>query len=481
MKLTFGPAGQVPVRACLVYQDGTPLGGGEPAPQLEAAKQYEAFQGEAGQVCCIRDYESGGAVLFAGVGPREGFNDEKARRAAAKLAEYAGAHRIPFFGMSLGEVEPATLRAVCEALVMACYRYTDFLSSPKKPRLEEVVIEAGEELRPAFQEGLTLGRAVCEARDLVNEPANAQTPEKLAQEAVSLGGIYGFETEVLGEEQILRLGMEAFYAVGNGSPNRPVVIVMRYRGDPDRPQEIVGLVGKGVTYDSGGLNLKSGQRFITMKHDMAGGGTVIGAMCAIAREKLRANVTAVVAACENVISGAAYKPGDIIGSMAGKTIQINSTDAEGRLTLIDAIYYAVEHEKVTRVADIATLTGAARRILGEYGAPVLSNSDGLWQALSRGAAQSGELVCRVPLIEDARQKMRGDVSDYVNTSLAEAGGMVTAALFIEDFTQGRPWIHIDAAGPLWLDREMPYTPKGGSGWGVRALYHMVKDLSAQRS
>ena len=286
-----------------------------------------------------------------------------------------------------------------------------------------------------------------------------------------------FVTLFVAEEKIRSLGMEALYQVSKGSPNPPVVIIMRYTGAPECPEDITALIGKGVTYDSGGLNLKAGQRFTTMKHDMAGGGTVIGAMCAIAQQKLRCNVVAVVAACENLISGRAYKPGDIIGSMGGKTIQINSTDAEGRLTLIDAITYAIRYEHASRLVDIATLTGAARRILGEYGAPVLGNDDSLWSALEAGAKGSGELVCRVPLVPDARAKIRGDVCDLLNTSLAETGGMVTAALFIEEFVEGKPWMHIDAAGPLWLDHDMPYTPRGGSGWGVRTLYHMVKGLA----
>ena len=275
--------------------------------------------------------------------------------------------------------------------------------------------------------------------------------------------------------------MEALLQVSKGSPNSPAVIVTRYLGDPERPGGRMGLIGKGVTYDSGGLNLKSGQRFITMKHDMAGGATVIGAMCAAAARKLKVNAVAVVAACENLISGQAYRPGDIIGSMGGKTIQVNSTDAEGRLTLIDAMTYAIRHEKVDRLVDIATLTGAARRILGEYGAPVLGNDSGLWDQLSAAGERAGELVCRVPLVEDARAKIRGDVSDLVNTTLEQTGGMVTAALFLEEFTEGRPWAHIDAAGPLWLDHQRPYTPKGGSGWGVRTLYYLLKNLKYRRA
>ena len=476
MQVCFGPIREVPVRAYFVRQGGLAAADSAAARELELAKAYEAFTGAPGQVACVRDYRSGGASVFVGLGDAP--DPETVRRGMDKLTAWAEGQRIARLGVSAAGLSGGQVRGAAEGAVMAAYRYTPYLTVKPERALEEVVIQAEAEALAEGREGVVLGTAVNIARDLVNEPSNVQTPLRLAQEVRALGEAWGFQVELLEEEQIRSLRMEALYQVSKGSPNPPAVIVMRYMGDPAHPEDITGLIGKGVTYDSGGLNLKSGQRFTTMKHDMAGGATVIGAMCAIARQQLPANVVAVVAACENLISGTAYKPGDIIGSMGGKTIQINSTDAEGRLTLIDAITYALRYEHASRLVDIATLTGAARRILGEYGAPVLGNDDALWSALAAGAEASGELVCRVPLVPDARSKIRGDVSDLLNTSLAETGGMVTAALFLEEFVEGTPWMHIDAAGPLWLDHAMPYTPKGGSGWGVRALYHMVKALRA---
>lgn len=476
MKVLISASEAYQVKAYLATADGAfPFGAPACADSLENARRYEAFDGKAGQVCCLRDYQTGEALLLAGLGDRT--DAESVRRAVAKLVECAESRRIDAFGLHLRLADAKIVRAAAEAAVMASYRYTAYLTAPKPRTLAQIGIEADAALASALAEGEALGECVSAARDLVNEPSNAQTPERLAAEAAELGRACGLEIEILDVNRIRALGMDALYAVGKGSPNPPAVIVMRHHGDPAHPGEIIGLIGKGVTYDSGGLNLKSGQRFTTMKHDMAGGGTAIGAILAIARQRLCVNAVAVIPACENLVSGNAYKPGDVIGSMAGKTIQINSTDAEGRLALIDAMHYAVKCEHVTRMIDIGTLTGAARRILGEYGAPVLGNDDALWHTLEQGAADAGELVCRVPLVEDARQKMRGDVSDYVNTSLAETGGMVTAALFLEEFALGTPWMHIDAAGPLWLDRDMPYTPKGGSGWGVRTLYHCVKRLA----
>lgn len=478
MNVTVGSINELSIQARFVLGAGGLLISDPKAEQqLHQAERCEAFDGELGQIGCVWDYDSGRGQVFVGLGSER--SCESVRRAVAKLVEWAEGKRFTAVGLEAAGLCEAELCAAAEGAVMANYRYTAQLSQQVPSCLERFVLNADPSLSDAVEEGALLGRCVNVARDLVNEPSNFQTPQQLAQETQELGKQYGFQVQCLEEDQILALGMEALYQVGKGSPNRPVVIVMRYMGDPDHPKDITGLIGKGVTYDSGGLNLKSGQRFITMKHDMAGGATVIGAMCAIAARKLPANVTAVVAACENLISGQAYKPGDIIGSMAGKTIQINSTDAEGRLTLIDGITYAIRHEHVVRLVDIATLTGAARRILGDYGAPVLGNDDALWRALALGADQSGEVICRIPLIPDARASLRGDVSDLVNTTLEQTGGMVTAALFLEAFTEGRPWLHIDAAGPLWLDRGRPYTPKGGSGWGVRMMYRMVEHLKMQ--
>lgn len=475
MKVMFGAIRDLPVKAYFAGQDGKLTAGdnwGE--ERLPLAVRREGFTGALGEVSCVWSGTEDTAAVFVGLGAERGA--EPARRAAAKLVEWADGRGLKELGLWVHGLSREEAGGAAEGAVMAHYQYTQYLTRPAEKSLERLVLDGTEELAGPVEEGVVLGECVNIARDLVNEPANVQSPLRLAQEVEELGRRFGFETQVLGEEEIRELGMEALLQVSKGSPNSPAVIVTRYLGDPERPGGRMGLIGKGVTYDSGGLNLKSGQRFITMKHDMAGGATVIGAMCAAAARKLKVNAVAVVAACENLISGQAYRPGDIIGSMGGKTIQVNSTDAEGRLTLIDAMTYAIRHEKVDRLVDIATLTGAARRILGEYGAPVLGNDSGLWDQLSAAGERAGELVCRVPLVEDARAKIRGDVSDLVNTTLEQTGGMVTAALFLEEFTEGRPWAHIDAAGPLWLDHQMPYTPKGGSGWGVRTLYYLLKNL-----
>lgn len=475
MKVLLENAASADAQAYLVSKGGGfPFGVPDGGESFAEAARFEAFDGSAGQVCAVRGAAADRTVILAGIGAG-GDECERVRRGAAAAVEFARKKRIVSFALTLAGAAGPQVRAAAEAAVMAAYRYTEYITEPVKRFPETLVMDCGAENASAAAEGIALGEAVCAARDLVNEPSNVQTPAKLAEEACALAAEYGVGAEILCEDKIEALGMRALAEVAKGSPNPPRVIVLRYRGDPAHPNDVTALVGKGVTYDSGGLNLKSGARFTTMKHDMAGGATVIGAICAIARERLCANVTAIVAACENLISGEAYRPGDIIGSMAGKTIEIHSTDAEGRLTLIDALCYAVKCEHATRLIDIATLTGSARKILGEYGAPVLANSDTIAQAILAASRETGELIFRIPLVEDARNQIKGVVSDYINTALSQTGGLVTAALFLEEFTEGMPWAHIDASGPLWLDRSMPFTPQGGSGWGVRTLYTYVKN------
>ena len=254
-----------------------------------------------------------------------------------------------------------------------------------------------------------------------------------------------------------------------------VNIVLRYKGNPSKPEEILGLVGKGLTFDTGGYSIKPTSGMLTMKSDMGGAAAVIGAIASIAERKLEINVTAVVAACENVISDRSYKPGDIIGSMAGKTIEILNTDAEGRLTLADAAYYVVEKEKATKLVDIATLTGAVLHALGENVAGVVTNNQSFYSKLEKASEASGERIWQLPAYNDFKELYKSDVADLANTG-GRLAGTITAGLFIGEFVQGKPWLHIDIAGTSWKDSAKDYFSKGGTGAGVNILYQLAKDL-----
>jgi len=312
---------------------------------------------------------------------------------------------------------------------------------------------------------------------LVNEPANVLNPIELAQRAKIAGDTSGFEVEILEEDRIKELNMEAFIKVASASDNPPRLIVMRYRGDKDNEKNILGLVGKGVTYDSGGLSIKSSEEMLTMKCDMGGAASVIGAMSAISQLKLKVNVVGVIAACENMISGSSYRPGDIIKSMAGKTIAIGSTDAEGRLTIIDAMNYIIEKEKATKIIDIATLTGSSIKALGRVATAVVSNNDDFYEELYKASFKAGEKIWRLPIFKEYKELIKSDIADLTNSS--GDPGVITAALFIGEFVQNKPWIHMDIAGTSWSNESVGYLSKGGTGIGVRTLYYLIKNIKFQ--
>ncbi|MBS7525733.1 leucyl aminopeptidase [Fusibacter paucivorans] len=325
-----------------------------------------------------------------------------------------------------------------------------------------------------FNESIMLAEMTLRARVLVNEPANVMTPSALAEAAKVMGDETGFEVEIMEREVIAALQMTAFLSVAKGSEEQPKLIVMRYTGDEEAHTRI-GLIGKGLTYDSGGLSIKPTSSMVQMKNDMGGAAAVIGAMGAIAKQGLKMNVVGVVAACENMISGAAYKPGDIIDSMGGKRIYIGNTDAEGRLTLIDAIHYAIEKENVTMLFDIATLTGAARHCLGDVATPIVSNDETLVKLAEKAFSKSGERVWQMPNFPEFHEQIKHAEADLNNSG--GQPGVSTSSAFLEAFVQGKPWIHFDIGATAYLSKARGADPIGATGVGVRGLYHMVKKLS----
>jgi leucyl aminopeptidase len=319
-------------------------------------------------------------IILMGLGKTEDLTLERVRRIAGKAVKQAQKLKAAELDIELAEfgdsLDTADLsQAIGEGAMMATYKFDKFISDRKENPLKEVhLIHSGNDAAQGLGQGLVLAEATNLARRLVDEPANIMTPARLADEAEAAGKKYGFEVKVRDEAGIRALGMEAFLMVGRASENCPRLIVMHHRGDPDS-EEVLALVGKGLTYDSGGLSIKPTAGMAGMKGDMSGAAAVVGAMAAISKLNVKANVVGVIAACENMISGKGYKPGDIIGSMAGKSIEVLNTDAEGRLTLADAVHYAIDKEKATRVLDIATLTGAAIVTLGNVATAVLATDE----------------------------------------------------------------------------------------------------------
>ncbi|MDO5033512.1 MAG: leucyl aminopeptidase [Eubacteriales bacterium] len=404
---------------------------------------------------------------------------------AAKLEEFSEKAIAVWLSPSFSDQE---FTQIARSLILLDNKFTDHIKSGYKNTLTAEDKEEEDQAkqvalltdRPGaadlLHEAESLAQATALARRLVNEPANIMTPRQLAQEAQELAAETGFEVQVLGEKAIRELGMEAYWSVAKGSAEEPHFIIMRYMNNPES-KEILALVGKGLCYDSGGYDLKPGSGMRLMNSDMAGSAAVIAAMGALAREQAKVNVVALVAACENMVSGNAFHNGDIIGSLAGKSIEIMSTDAEGRLTLADAVTYAWQKEKATAIVDIATLTGAVITALGDHVTGSISDSEELWQAAAKASQLSGDKVWRLPIDEDYEAKNKSERADIKNGGI-RGGGSITAGLFVRAFANATPFLHLDIAGTSYNESGSDRAPKGASGVGADLLYYLSKEFFA---
>ncbi|MCD4820414.1 MAG: aminopeptidase, partial [Candidatus Cloacimonetes bacterium] len=346
-------------------------------------------------------------LYFYSVGKSVDFKLGETKKIISKMIKKANEERIEklqlMFCDSFDNYFERLLFIISETIELADYSFEKYKAKKTTKYLKEVKIivkSENQKYQDILSETQSLTNATNFARTLVNEPANVIFPETLAAESIQAGKKYGFETTIYNLAEIKELKMDAFLSVARGSANEPKLIVMKYKGNPQNPDEIIGLVGKGLTYDSGGYSIKTTTGMSLMKTDMGGAASVIGAISTIAKNKIKYNITAVVAACENMISGEAYKPGDVIGSMAGKFIEIGNTDTEGRLTLIDALYYTITKEKVTKIIDVATLTGAVVVSLGRIRTGALSNNDDFFADLIKASELSGEKFWRLPHDEE---------------------------------------------------------------------------------
>lgn len=450
--------------------------------ELDNIIKSTTFKGKEGEIFYITELnEKVKYKIFVGLGKKELLNGEVLRNAMAKAAKKAKELKIEKIGVEFFETNKicvgGRIKGITEGMRLALYSF-DKYKEQKSTYSPEIYISGVptqkiEKARERLEEVNNLVDGVIRARDLINEPANTIYPESLAHEAIKIGAECGFEVQVFDEKECKDLEMKAFLSVGMGSSKSPRLIVMRYMGD-DESSEVLGFVGKGLTYDSGGYSLKPSNSMVGMNGDMGGAAVVIGTMAAIAKNKLKKNVVAVVAACENLVSGVAYKPGDIIGSMAGKTIEVLNTDAEGRLTLIDAITYIIEKEGATKVIDLATLTGAAIVALGNYTTALMSNDEDFYDEFMRAADVTDEIFWRMPTFKHYRKQILGEKADLKNVD-PNGAGTIVAGMFLKEFVQDKPWIHLDIAGTS--DTKSPiseYIVKGGTGTPVRTLYYLAK-------
>lgn len=374
-------------------------------------------------------------------------------------------------------------RVVGEAFHLANYRFHKYKKQDEKdkPRnIEEVLCFVSPGKLDGAQIGIDHGEIMAKstifARDLVNEPPEYTSPQYLATVAQSIAkeSKGKITVTILEKEEIKKLGMNAFLAVSKGSDKPPKFIILRYRGKNSKKKIVI--IGKGITFDTGGLSLKSAEHMETMKLDMAGAAAVLATFNALIQISPQVHVVGLIAACENMPSGAAIKPGDIVKAANGVSIEILNTDAEGRLTLADAISYARIKEKPDAIIDLATLTGACMIALGQDIAGLFTNNDQLAIEVERAAKKGGELVWKLPVFDGYRKLIKSSIADIKNIQTGRYGGAITAALFLLEFVENTPWVHLDIAGPAFEESDNPLVPKGGTGFGVRTLLQYLSSL-----
>ena len=423
-----------------------------------------------------------GRVLLVGLGPRERLDGHRVRLVSAVAARRARELRAGTLltiahGAGAGGLDPElAAQATAEGALLGHYRFGRYRRDAGPPPLRSVVLVerdagAAKRLRAAVARGAAWADATCRARDLVNTPAQDLTPEGLATHAREIGRSVNARVEVLGVPQLERLGMGALLAVGRGSVHPPRFIVLdrapggAARTPPGTPAVV--MIGKGITFDSGGLALKPLEAMVRMKYDMSGAAAVLGAFSALPSLDLPVRVIALVPAAENMPGPTSFRPGDVLRTLDGTTVEVTNTDAEGRLVLADALAYARRYAPAA-VVDLATLTGAVRVALGPWAAGLFTDDDALATALLDAGAATGERLWRMPCWDEVANELRSDTADLVN-SAGRDGGAVIAAVFLKRFAAGMRWAHLDIASTAWSATERPHEPRGATGFGARLL------------
>ncbi len=423
-------------------------------------------------------------LLLIGGGKAKTFSTSELRKIAGAALRTVKGKDVKTFALVVPttgaiSVEDAA-KSIAEGAYVGAFDPDYYKSDRKEQKIDEVVVIGptgadAKSLQAAINVGTIIGEAQNFTRDLVNEPGNRMTPTILADRAKKMSDEVGLKCEVYGPDKIKELKMGAFWSVAQGSPDEPArLIVMRYEPATAPATPVLGLVGKGITFDSGGISIKPSDGMEKMKYDMAGGASMIGAMRAIAQLKPNVRVIGIVCATENMPSGTAQKPGDVQIAMSGKSIEIINTDAEGRLVLADGLHYA-KQLGATHLIDAATLTGACVVALGMINVGLFSNDDDFYEKFNASLKASGEKMWRLPVDDEYRDMIKSGIADIVNSG-GRWGGAVTAAMFLKEFVGDTPWIHLDIAGVAWIEDSKPWIAKGPSGTPVRSLVEFVRTL-----
>ncbi len=455
--------------------DETPAG----AP-VEVGELLSSGEAKRSPKALALTHSGGKRWVVAGLGKREEITPERARVVAALVRDRAKELSTKALCWQAPTGDPAVAAALVEGTVLADYSFDSHKSEGKdepgtdsSPKhLDRLIVSGGDDLAQAVDQAGVVATAVNEARDLQNRPANDLTPTALGKHALALANeIDHLSVEVEGRDGIVGRSMGAFAAVAQGTEEEPALITLRYE-PPGAGGPLLGFVGKAVTFDSGGISLKPGAKMAEMKFDMSGGAAVISALAAIARLGLPVRIVAVVGATENLPSGKSIKPGDIVTASNGKTIEVNNTDAEGRLVLADCLCHAISLG-AEQVVDLATLTGAVIIALGSTYAGLISNNDDFAASVTAAGEQTGEIVWRLPLHEEYDELVKGKYADLDNAPEGRKAGTITGATFLANFVGDTPWAHLDIAGSAW-DLGRAYVGKGASGYGVRLLVELAR-------
>ncbi len=413
-------------------------------------------------------------ILLVGLGKKDEISTEKVRQAGGKAAVYLRDMGMSSIALSTGIISSLKISPACfiEGSLLGLYTFKKYIGEKDKKALDAILVlsEVSKGLKDDLHWTKTIASSVCFARDLINTPSNDMTPTHLANAALSLKR-NNLLVKVLEKKDAEKLGMGAYLSVAKGSKEPPKFMVLEYKGAKRAP---LALIGKSITFDSGGISLKPVEGMEKMKYDMAGGAVVLGIFKAVSELKLPVNLVGVLPATENLIGGSAAKPGDVVRAINGKSVEIINTDAEGRLVIADAIGYA-KRFKPQAIIDIATLTGACSIALGNEAIAMMGNNRELIDKIKKSADKTYERVWEMPLFDEYKEYLKSDIADIKNTG-GKNGSLVTSAYFLYEFIGKVPWVHLDIAGTAWLEKEKPYMPKGASGIGVRLMLNLLKEL-----
>jgi leucyl aminopeptidase len=413
-------------------------------------------------------------ILLIGIGKKNEMSDERIRQAGGKAAVYLrdkGMKKIAVSTNLISSLKLSPLNFI-EGALLGLYTFERYRKEKNSKKIESITIlsKISKRLSDELRWTETITSSVYFARDLINTPSNDMTPSNLAKTAVSLRQ-KNLSVKILEKKDAEKLGMGAYLAVAKGSEEPLKFILLEYKGSKGKP---LALIGKSITFDSGGISLKPSDGMEKMKYDMAGGAAVLGVLKAASSLKLPVNLIGILPATENLPGGYATRPGDVAGTISGKTVEIINTDAEGRLILADAIGYA-KRFKPRAIIDIATLTGACSIALGNEAIAMMGNDRKLLDKIKRSADNTYERVWEMPLFDEYKEYIKSDIADIKNTG-GKTGSLVTAAYFLYEFAEKTPWVHLDIAGTAWVEKDKPYIPKGASGIGVRLIMDLIKNI-----